>query len=321
MKAGGDRTIALISRSDSATAWAKALSDLDLPMALEVWPAIADPARVAYAVVAKPPPGILKTFTNLKAILSLWAGVDHVTRDTDWPSQVPLVRMIEDGMTAGMREFVLAQVLSAHLQLPDFARQQRDGIWRNDLRGDIGSEPLTIDRTVGVLGLGVLGSACAEALRQVGFTVMAWSRAPKSRAGIDCRHGPDGLDAIMAGSEILVNLLPATPKTENLMNARTIARMTRGAWIVNVARGEFVDDNALLAALDSGHLGGAILDAFRVEPLPADDPFWTHPKVHITPHVASTTRVRTGAPTVRANILALEAGEPIDGVYDPVLGY
>lgn len=312
---------ALISTADSAEAWAAALNKLDFPMPLEIWPEISDPARVAYAIVAKPPPGVLAGFPNLKAILSQWAGVDHITNDPNWPSHVPLIRMVEDGMTAGMREFVLSQVLNAHLQNPDFARQQGQTVWKNDIRGPYGLEPLTHDRTVGILGLGVLGSVCAEAILQAGFKVAGWSRSAKALPGVDCRHGMDGLNETLAVSDILVNLLPATPATENILNAGTLARLPKGAWVINVARGEHLDDAALLAALDSGHLGGAILDVFRTEPLPADDPYWTHPKVTVFPHVASTTRIRTGAPKILANLLALETGETPEGVFDVRLGY
>ncbi len=312
---------ALISTSDSADAWAAALKALEFPIPLEIWPNISDPARVAYAIVAKPPPGVLAGFPNLKATLSLWAGVDHVTIDPDWPAHLPLIRMVEDGMTAGMREFVLAQVLATHLQLPDFTRQQQVSHWDDHIRGDYGMEPLTDQRTVGMLGLGVLGSVCGKALALNGFKVMGWSRSAKTIDGIDCRHGAEGLNAVLAESEIVVNLLPSTPETANILNAETFARMPKGAWVINVARGEHVDDAALLAALDSGHLAGAVLDVFRTEPLPKENPYWTHPKVTVTPHIASTTRIRTGAPKIVANLLNLEAGEMPEGRFDVDRGY
>jgi glyoxylate/hydroxypyruvate reductase A len=172
-----------------------------------------------------------------------------------------------------------------------------------------------------VLGLGELGSACAAALAGLGFDVAGWSRRPKSLSGLATHAGDAGLDAVLARSEILVLLLPRTPGTEGILNARTLALLPRGAVVLNPGRGALVDDAALLAALDSGQVGHATLDTFRVEPLPVAHPFWTHPAVTVTPHIAAATRPASAARVVAANLSRALAGQPLLHLVDRTAGY
>jgi glyoxylate/hydroxypyruvate reductase A len=314
-------TLLLASTADSADSWAAELRSKDLRRPLQIWPEVPDPDSVEYAIVAKPPPGLLASLPNLKAILSLWAGVDHITSDATWPRHVPVYRMIEPGLTGGMVEFVLSQALNLHLGNYDVVAAQPRREWLRAPRGRYGMEPMVQDRTVGVLGLGEMGAASATALAAVGFEVIGWSRSPKRIDGVECLHGEDGFDTLIRHAEILVNLLPLTAETENILARDVFQRMPEGAGLVNVGRGQHVVDDDLLAALDAGRLGRAVLDVFREEPLPVDHPFWTHPNITIYPHIASVTRVRTGVDALLRSIAMLEAGETPEARFDVDRGY
>lgn len=251
-------------------------------------------------------------FPRLKAVLSLWAGIETVIEN---PSlTVPLARMVDHGLTQGMMEWVTGHVLRHHLGMDAHILGQ-NGIW------DPVAPPLAQNRRVTILGLGTLGTACAQALATLGFPVTGWSRSPKSVAGITCLSGPEGLAQALSTADILVLLLPDTPATRDTLNAETLAQLPRGAVVMNPGRGALIDDAALLVALDSGQIAHATLDAFRIEPLPSDDPYWSHPKVTVTPHIASETRVATASEVVAENIRRGAAGEPLLHLVDRSLGY
>lgn len=253
-------------------------------------------------------------FTRLKAVLSLWAGVERIV---DAPHlSVPLCRMVDEGLTQGMVEWVAGHVLRYHLGLDAHIFQQ-DGVWRHDSS----VPPLARDRRVGVLGLGELGLAVARALAALGFDVAGWSRRPKEGLGIAAHAGADGLRAVLARSDILVTLLPATPQTDSLLDAAALSLLPRGARLINPGRGSLIDDAALLDALDSGQVGHATLDVFRIEPLPPDHRFWSHPRVTVTPHIASETRPETASETIARNMRRGEDGEPFLHVVDRAQGY
>lgn len=275
----------------------------------------ADPAAVSYLVWAPDgPQGDLRPFTGLRAILSVWAGVEKIVGRPDLPPGVPLCRMVEPGLTLGMRDYVVAHVMRHHMDL-DAALAGPGPRWGEPI------PPLARDRRIGVLGLGELGRACATALAGLGFDVAGWSRGPRALAGVRCLHGADGLAAILARSDILVGLLPATPETENLLDASRLSRLPRGACVVNAGRGTLIDDDALMDALDSGALSRATLDVFRVEPLPENHPFRAHPRITVTPHVASATRPSTAAPEIVAQIARDMRGDPLRHVVDISRGY
>lgn len=271
------------------------------------------PEEVDYIVYA--PNSVVQDFapyTRCKAVLSLWAGVEGIVGNTTL--KLPLARMVDHGLTQGMVEWVAGHTLRHHLGM-DLHIHGQDGIWRDY------APPLASDRKVTVLGLGALGAACAGALRDLGFDVTGWSRAPKEVPGIRCLNGAAGLVDALTGAEGLVLLLPATPETDNLINAERLALMAPGAFVINPGRGPLIDDAALLAALDKGQIGHATLDVFRKEPLATDHPYWAHPNVTVTPHIASETRPVTASEVIVENIRRGEAGEPFLHLVDRAQGY
>ena len=271
------------------------------------------PDEVDYIVYApNSPVQDFAPYTRAKAVLNLWAGVENVVHNPTL--KIPLCRMVEEGLTEGMVEWVTGHVLRHHLGIDRFLARQ-DGTWAPDY------PPLARDRRVVVLGLGELGAACARMLAALNFDVAGWSRTPRRIEGVETFAGPEGLHAALAGAEIAVLLLPLTPATKNLMTAERLSWLAPGAVVINPGRGALIDDAALLAALDSGHLAHATLDVFRTEPLPADHPFWAHPKVTVTPHVASETRPVTASRTIAENVRRGEAGEALLHVVDRTRAY
>ncbi|WBL33730.1 glyoxylate/hydroxypyruvate reductase A [Sinirhodobacter sp. HNIBRBA609] len=271
------------------------------------------PEAVDYIVYA--PTGPVQDFTpftRAKAVLSLWAGVERVVGNATLTQ--PLCRMVDEGLERGMIEWVTGHVLRAHLGMDKHILDQ-SGKWEQI------APPLAPERSVVILGLGALGAACARTLASLGFRVSGWSRTPKEITGVDCLSGADGLRTALARAEILVTILPNTPETTNLLNTETLAQMPRGAVILNPGRGNVIDDDALLAALDSGQIGQATLDVFRIEPLPPEHPYWAHPHVTVTPHIAAETRPSSAARVIVANIRRGEAGEPFLNRVDRDRGY
>jgi len=251
-------------------------------------------------------------FTRARAVLNLWAGVDKIVGNPTL--RIPLARMVDHGLTQGMVEWVCGHALRHHLGMDTHILHQ-DGVWRPE------APPLASDRRVSVLGLGALGAACARMLAHLGFPVTGWSRGPKAIAGLRCLAGEEGLRRALEKADILVLLLPLTLETENLLDAARLALLPPDAVILNPGRGPLIDDGALLAALDAGRLGHATLDVFREEPLPLAHPFWAHPRVTVTPHIASETRPESAAEVIAENIRRGEAGEPFLHLVDRRAGY
>jgi glyoxylate/hydroxypyruvate reductase A len=287
-----------------------------LPAArFHLWPDVPDPAAIEVLLVAKPPAGALARFPNLRLIQSLWMGVDGLLADPALPRGVPLARVVDPGMVAAMGETVLARVLDWHRDLYRYRAQQRERLWRQF------PQRLASDRTVGLLGLGELGRACARSLLGLGFRVCGWSRRPKRVEGAECFAGGDGFGAVAERSGALVCLLPLTAATRGILNARLFARLPAGACLINVARGAHLVEADLLAALDSGRLAHAYLDVFETEPLPAAHPFWSHAGISITPHVAALTEPRTALPLVIRNLERAQRGEAPEAQVDVAAGY
>lgn len=251
-------------------------------------------------------------FTRLKAVLGLWAGVENIV--TNPTLRVPLTRMVDNGLSEGMVEWVTAHVLRYHIGMDAHIVNPQDN-WLPEM------PPLARDRTVGILGLGVLGQACGQALAQLNFNVLGWSRSEKSVDNIQCLNGASGLEEVLQRSDILVLLLPVTQATAVILDAGAIAKMKPGARIINAGRGELIEDAALLAALKTGQIDHATLDVFRTEPLPKTDPYWAHPRVTVTPHIASETRPSTAADIIADNIKRNEAGVDLRFLVDRSAGY
>jgi glyoxylate/hydroxypyruvate reductase A len=269
----------------------------------------AAPGTVDYIIHAPSSP--LQDFSpyiRARAVLSLWAGVERIVGNATLTQ--PLCRMVDPAMAEGMTEWVVGHALRHHLGM-DRHIVNPDRTW------DPTCPPLARERPVTILGTGELGSAAAAALRALNFQVTAWGRT--ARPG--CLHGQDGLRQALSTADILVTLLPKTPETENILNAERLGWLPRGAVILNPGRGALIDDVALLAALDIGQIGHATLDVFRIEPLPRDHPFWAHPRVTVTPHIAADTRTASAARVLAENIRRGEAGEPFLHLVDRTRGY
>jgi glyoxylate/hydroxypyruvate reductase A len=306
--------ILFLSPSDNPAEWLPELHRQLPDREVRVYPDIGNPDDIDYALIWRPPTGVLKQLPNLKVMLSLGAGVDGVLGDPELPN-LPLVRMVEPGLTEGMTEFVVLQVLHWHRQVATYKSQQRDGVWRQL------PQKLARERRVGILGLGVLGADAARVLTELRFDVAGWSRSARELPGITCFHGAAGLTAFLAQTEILVCLLPLTEETFGILNWETLAALPKGACVVNVARGGHVNEADMLAALDSGHITGASLDVFGQEPLPPDHPFWSHERVIVTPHVAAVTHARTSVVHIAEQIRRFEAGLPLENLVDRKRGY
>ena len=304
--------ITFFSKDTKPEPWVNALRQ-QLPEArVEAWAAGAEPAD--YAVVWAPPQDFLDAQPRLKGLFNIGAGVDALMQ-LRLPTGVPVVRLDDAGMSVQMAEFVCHAVIRYSRELDVYAEEAQQAHWafrRPRLRADF---------TIGVMGLGVLGQRVAQALRGFEFPVVGWSRTPRQVEGITCHAGAEGLSAFLGASQVLVNLLPLTPDTENILNRDTLAQLRPGAYVINVARGAHLVDADLLALLDSGHLAGATLDVFRTEPLPAEHPFWQHRCITVTPHTSARTLRDESVAQIVGKIRALERGEPITGVVDPLRGY
>ncbi|MCQ0970084.1 glyoxylate/hydroxypyruvate reductase A [Paracoccus sp. TK19116] len=252
----------------------------------------------------------LSPYVNARLVQSMWAGVERIV--TNPTLTQPLARMVDPSLTQSMAEYCTGWTMRAHLGM-DIYRQ--DGTWRN---GTV--PPLASDRPVTILGLGELGRAVGRMLSGIGFSVRGVSRAGRDAPGVE-GIALDRLHDALASAQVLISLLPDTEGTRNLLNARALSLLPRGAWIINPGRGTVIDHEALIAALDDGHIGHAVLDVFRTEPLPEDHPFWSHPKVTVTPHIAAETRAETAAVIVAENLRRAMAGEPIHNLVDRQRGY
>lgn len=305
-----------VSDWDDKEGWRDRMKEAVPGLDFRMWPEeMGDKAEIDAALVWKPPAGLLASLPNLKVILSLGMGVDHIFDDPELPEDVPITRIVDSDLVDRMSEYVVHAVLHYHRDMDLYDEHQRDKVWKPK------PGPHASSRKVGILGIGEIGADCATKLRALNFDVAGWSRSEKDIPGVDCFHGQDGLEPFLARSEYVVCVLPLTPETESIMNADFFAAMPKGGGIINVARGGHVADDDLIAALDSGQLSFAKLDVFREEPLPTDHPFWTHPKIRITPHNAGITNPDTAAAQIAANYKRALAGEPLENVVDPKRGY
>ncbi|WP_250471031.1 glyoxylate/hydroxypyruvate reductase A [Caballeronia sp. GAFFF1] len=292
----------------------------ELPEAdVRVWQP-GDTAHADYAVVWRAPRELFADRPDLKAVFNLGAGVDAILDvERKEPGTLPpnamLVRLEDTGMAQQMVEYATYAVLRFMRRFDEYDEQQREGRWQKL------PQHARKTFTVGVLGLGVLGAEVARSLVGLGVPVRGYSRTPKDIAGVAVYAGPEQFDAFLDGAKVLINLLPHTPDTEGILNARAFGRLARGAYLVNVARGPHVVDADLLAALDSGQLSHAMLDVFHAEPLPADHPFWRHSRVSVTPHISAETLREESVVQIAAKIRALARGEAISGVVDFKRGY
>ncbi len=294
--------------------WARHFAHKAPEIPFRLWPDMGDAASVRYLAAWQPPDDPARTLPNLEVIFSVGAGIDQFDLSRV-PPHIAVVRMIEPGIVEGMVEYVTQAVLTIHRDLFDYAIQQRERVWREmPVRA-------AATRRVGVLGLGMLGTAVLERLRLFGFPCAGWSRSAHEIEGVECHAGIEALDAFLARTDILVCLLPLTDATRGLLDRNLLGKLPRGASLINVGRGPQLNQQDLLDALDSGQLQNAILDVTDPEPLPESHPFWAHPRVRITPHIASATRPETAVDVVLDNIRRHCDGLPMLGEIDRTRGY
>ena len=294
--------------------WARLFAQKAPEIPFRLWPDMGDPASVRYLAAWQPPEDAARTLPNLEVIFSVGAGIDQFDL-SGVPPHIAVVRMIEPGIVEGMVEYVTQAVLTIHRDLFDYALQQQRRVWREmPVRA-------AASRRIGVLGLGMLGSAVLERLRLFGFPCAGWSRSAHRLEGVECYAGVETLDAFLARTDVLVCLLPLTDATRGLLDKRVFGKLPKGASFINVGRGPHVNQQDLLDALDSGQLQNAVLDVTDPEPLPDSHPLWMHPRVRITPHIASATRPETAVDVVLDNIRRHRGGVPMVGMIDRMRGY
>lgn len=295
-----------------AEPWLQGLTALLPDAEISVWQPGAAPAD--YAVVWAPPQQFVDEQAGLKALFNIGAGVDALLKLQLSPN-VLVVRLDDAGMAVQMAEYVCHAVIRHFREFDGYETDTRAGRWsylKPRMRHDF---------PVGVMGLGVLGERVAKALAQFDFPINGWSRSPRSMDGVRTFSGTEGFNDFLAASRVLVNLLPLTPETTNVMNRDTLGRLQAGAYVINVARGAHLVDEDLLALMDSGHVAGATLDVFRTEPLPKDHAFWNHPRIAVTPHTSARTLREESITQIARKVTALERGEQVAGVVDPARGY
>jgi len=305
----------MIAEDMKPSSWKKHIRRLAPEIEFRIWPETGNVGDIRMALVWKPPGGVLRRFSNLACIASLGVGVDHILTDAQLPENIPITRIVEPSMARSMSEYIMLAVLSHCRHFDRYRQDQQDKTWQPRV-------PLLAANTrIGLMGMGQLGSHAAKQLQRIGFAVAGWRRTAKKIAGIDSYAGRDRLPAFLERTDILVCTLPLTPSTEGILNRRVFERLPEGAYLINVARGRHLVEADLLAALEQGHLSGACLDVFREEPLPESHPFWTHPRITVTPHISSLTFPAAVAPQLVENYRRLESGQPLENVVDPGRGY
>lgn len=274
-----------------------------------------DRSAVDIAFAANPPPGQLADYPNLRFVQSLWAGVERLLHDPALPEHVVIARLVDPMMAQSMLEGTTAAVLYVHRQFPAYLRQQQSSTWRQL------SQPVSARRKVGILGFGQMAQPVARGLTALGFRVCAWGLHSRSDTGVDYSWGAAGLEKVLADTQILVNLLPLTAATAGILSAPLFSQLPPGAALINFGRGGHLQEEDLLAALQTGRLSHAVLDVFNEEPLPAGHPFWSHRQITVLPHVAASTDYESAAPIAVANVAAFRAGRALSGLVSRALGY
>lgn len=306
-------SLVIIAPERDASEWVEGIAAQDNNITVEVWPDVKDNEKVIGAVVWNHPEGSLRVFPNLKFISSMGAGVDHVLKDASLP-QVPIVRIVDEDLTRAMTQYIIAAVAYFHRRLDKYTADKKNAIWDQEA-------PPEVPLSIGILGMGVLGTDAAHKLASLGFEVCGYSNSPKNLEGIKSFHGKEGFQPFIESINMLICLLPLTEQTKDILNIELFKKMQKGSYLINVARGGHLVENDLLLALEKGYLTGAFLDVYQEEPLPQDHPFWKHPKIMMTPHIASITNPQAAIPQVVRNYQAATRGESLQNKVDLIKGY
>jgi len=297
----------IISPKKDPKAWVEALKAEAPDLDLEVYPQVKDPSKIEYVLSWRHPHGIYRDFKNLKVIASMGAGIDHIISDKEIPEHIRITRVVDAQLTKDMSVFVLSLILE-HLR--NLNEHHCSSEWK----------PKTYGRPentqVGIMGMGVLGVGVAEKLIRNKFNVTGWSRTKKEILGVTTYHGDEQLQDFLEDSKILVNLLPLTSETKNILNKHLFEKLPEGAYVINVARGEHLIEDDLIEMINTGHLTGAALDVFRKEPLPAAHPFWKNKKIKVSPHIASITHPKSVVPQILENYERMKEGKELKNVVD-----
>lgn len=308
--------MSILYRSDAprAAAWASYFAEHAPDLDFRVWPDAGNLDEVEYLIAWQAPADFIVTLPRLKVFFSSGAGVDHVDFSAI-PKHIPIVRMVEPGIINGMVEYVSLAVLALHRDFFDYVAAKAARVW------DPLEVPPASARTIGIMGMGALGRAVLERLATYGFRLRGWNRSLRAMDGVESFAGADQLQPFLEGCDVLICLLPLTPATKGILNRKLFSALPAGAALINVGRGPHLVDADLLEALDSGRLSRAILDVTEPEPLPAEHPFWAHPRVFLTPHVASMTQPESAAPILLENVRRHQQGEPLADAIDRSRGY
>lgn len=308
-------SIVIITEGKDISQWKKALQERRPGLDVQVHPDATNKSDIEFALTWSHPLGAFREYPNLKCIASMGAGVDHILKDSDLPKEAIITKLEDENLTKDMGTFVVALVMNHVRGLSAYKVMEAKQLWKKKpyLRIE--------DITIGIMGMGALGSYAAEQLHKLGFQVNGWARSGKEISNVKVYVGEEGFDTFLSKSDILVCLLPLTKDTEDILNKDTFKKLPENAFVINVARGKHLVDNDLIEMIDNGHLTGASLDVFREEPLPADHPFWNHPQINITPHIASVTDPASAVSQILDNYDRLQKNEPLKNVVSPESGY
>lgn len=302
-------SLVIIAPGRNADEWLEGFRKLDESLLVQVWPDISDASKVIGAVVWNHPEGVLREFPNLKFISSMGAGVDHVLKDPSLPEGIPIVRIVDDALTKPMTNYLLMATLYCQRKLDKYITDKYERVWDQE------TDPER-DIKVGVMGLGVLGTDIATKLARLEFEVFGFSNSRKDIPGVQSFAGEKELPEFLSKINVLICLLPLTQETKNILNKSLFEKLNKGTFIINAARGRHLVEEDLIEAIDEGIISGAFLDVYRQEPLPPDHPFWNHPKIMMTPHIASITNPPAAIPQIFNNLQAAIQGRPLENKVD-----
>lgn len=308
-------SIAIVFNLKAPQTWATTLNKHLPNILIEIYPNISDFTSVDFVLCWKPDQNVLAQFPNLKVIQSVGAAVDHITKTQLIKEDQTITRIVDENLSHDMFEFLLTTVLAQLKNIPLYSRQKEQNLWQPKVYQNIK------DTQIAILGLGNIGAYVAEKLASVGFKVKGWSDSKKEIIGVESYTGEKEISSFLKNTDVLINILPVTSQTENIMNKKFFMQLNKGGFIINVGRGEHIVEQDLIDTLDSEHLSAAWLDVFRTEPLPKDHPFWAHPKIQITPHTASVTRIETAALLVAENYRNHLKGAPLKHMASLTKGY